>query len=145
MSVTCNRSVVFSTDKTDRHDITEILLKGTGTFNTIKPNHPFTDDQIQKILIKCHQNGHHAAILTFPRKYIVCIKHYFTTNYKLMISNHLQVTGGSYQNINMVAVQPSWIAHASALYFWSFQQQNCQASPFHIALLNYKRSASNFN
>jgi hypothetical protein len=39
------------------------LLKGT--FNTIKPNHPFTDGQIQKILIKCHQNGHHAAILTF--------------------------------------------------------------------------------
>jgi hypothetical protein len=35
----------------------EILLKGT--FNTIKPNHPFTDGQIQKILIKCHQNGHH--------------------------------------------------------------------------------------
>jgi hypothetical protein len=36
-----------------------------------------------------------------------------------MISNHLQVTGGSYQNINMVAVQPSWIAHASALYSWT--------------------------
>jgi hypothetical protein len=33
--------VVFSTNRTDRHDITEILLKGT--FNTIKPNHPFTD------------------------------------------------------------------------------------------------------
>jgi hypothetical protein len=42
--------------------------------------------------------------IDFSRKYIVCIKHYFTTNYKLMISNHLQVTGGSYQNINMVAV-----------------------------------------
>ena len=27
MSVTCGRSVVFSTTKTDRHDITEILLK----------------------------------------------------------------------------------------------------------------------
>jgi hypothetical protein len=30
------------------------------------------------------------------------IKHYFTTNYKLMISNHLQVTGGSYQNIKLI-------------------------------------------
>jgi hypothetical protein len=54
-----------STTKTDLHEKAEILLKGTGTFNTIKPNHPFTDDQIQKILIKCHQNGHHAAIWTF--------------------------------------------------------------------------------
>jgi hypothetical protein len=27
LSVTCDRSVVFSTNKTDRHDITEILLK----------------------------------------------------------------------------------------------------------------------
>ncbi len=27
MSVICKRSVVFSTNKTDRHDITEILLK----------------------------------------------------------------------------------------------------------------------
>ena len=26
LSVTCTRSVVFSTNKTDRHDITEILL-----------------------------------------------------------------------------------------------------------------------
>jgi hypothetical protein len=26
-AVTCDRSVVFSTNKTDRHDITEILLK----------------------------------------------------------------------------------------------------------------------
>jgi len=62
--------------------------------------------------------------IDFSRKYIVCIKHYFTTNYKLMISNHLQVTGGSYQNINMVAVQPSWIAHASALYSWPISLQN---------------------
>ena len=27
LSVTCERSVVFPTNKTDRHDITEILLK----------------------------------------------------------------------------------------------------------------------
>jgi hypothetical protein len=27
-SVTCDRSVVFSTNKTGHHDITEILLKG---------------------------------------------------------------------------------------------------------------------
>ena len=33
LSVTCNRSVVFSTNKTDHHDITEILLKVV--FNTI--------------------------------------------------------------------------------------------------------------
>jgi hypothetical protein len=26
-----------------------------------------------------------------------------------MISNHLQVTGGLYQNINMVAIQPSFL------------------------------------
>jgi hypothetical protein len=57
-------------NRTDRHDITEILLKGT--FNTIKPNHPFTDGQIQKILIKCHQNGHHAAIL--PDNFVVVEK-----------------------------------------------------------------------
>jgi len=39
LSVTCDRLVVFSgssTNKTDRHDITEILLKMT--LNTIKPN-----------------------------------------------------------------------------------------------------------
>ena len=33
LSVTCDRSVFFSTNKTDRHDITEILLKVV--FNTI--------------------------------------------------------------------------------------------------------------
>ena len=39
-SVTCNKSVVFSTNKTDRHDITEILLKVV--LNTIKPtNQPY--------------------------------------------------------------------------------------------------------
>ena len=39
-SVTCDRSVVFSTNKTDRHDITEILLKVV--LNTIKPiNQPY--------------------------------------------------------------------------------------------------------
>jgi hypothetical protein len=39
-SVTCDRSVVFSTNKTDCHDITEILLKVV--LNTIKPtNHPY--------------------------------------------------------------------------------------------------------
>jgi hypothetical protein len=36
MSVTCGRSVVSSTNKTDRHDITEILLKVV--LNTITPN-----------------------------------------------------------------------------------------------------------
>jgi hypothetical protein len=36
-SVTCDRSVVFSTNKTDRHDITEILLKVV--LNTI--NQPY--------------------------------------------------------------------------------------------------------
>jgi len=36
LSVTCDRSVVFSTNKTDRHDITEILLKVA--LNTIKSN-----------------------------------------------------------------------------------------------------------
>ena len=34
LSVTCERSVVFPTNKTDRHDITEILLKVA--LNTIK-------------------------------------------------------------------------------------------------------------
>jgi hypothetical protein len=34
LSVTCERSVVYSTNKTGRHDITEILLKVT--LNTIK-------------------------------------------------------------------------------------------------------------
>jgi hypothetical protein len=39
-SATCDRSVVFSTNKTDRHDITEILLKVV--LNTIKPtNQPY--------------------------------------------------------------------------------------------------------
>ena len=39
-SVTCDKSVVFSTNKTDRHDITEILLKVV--LNTIKPtNQPY--------------------------------------------------------------------------------------------------------
>jgi hypothetical protein len=37
LSVTCDRSVVFSTNKPDYHDITEILLKVA--LNTIKPNH----------------------------------------------------------------------------------------------------------
>ena len=41
MSVTCDRSVVFSTNKTDCHDITKILLKVL--LNTIKPNHPKLD------------------------------------------------------------------------------------------------------
>ena len=48
MSGTCYRSVVFSgyygfppTNKTDRHDITEILLKGAlNTINLTKPNPP---------------------------------------------------------------------------------------------------------
>jgi hypothetical protein len=36
LSVTCDRSVVSSTNKTDRHDITEILLKVA--LNTITLN-----------------------------------------------------------------------------------------------------------
>jgi hypothetical protein len=39
-SVTCDRSVVFFTNKTDRHEKTEILLKVV--LNTIKPtNQPY--------------------------------------------------------------------------------------------------------
>jgi hypothetical protein len=39
-SVTCDRSVVFSTNKSDRHDITEILLKVV--LSTIKStNQPY--------------------------------------------------------------------------------------------------------
>ena len=37
--MTCDRSVVFSTNKTDRNDITEILLKvALNTINQIKPS-----------------------------------------------------------------------------------------------------------
>jgi len=36
LSVTCDRSVVFSINKTDRHDITETLLKVA--LNTKRPN-----------------------------------------------------------------------------------------------------------
>ena len=38
LSVTCSRSVVFTTNKTERHDITEILLKVA--LNTITLTHP---------------------------------------------------------------------------------------------------------
>ena len=37
VSVTCDRSVVFSTNKTDHHDITEILLKVAVTTITLSP------------------------------------------------------------------------------------------------------------
>jgi hypothetical protein len=40
LSVTCGRLVVSSNNKTDRHDITEILLKAA--LNTIKTNHIHT-------------------------------------------------------------------------------------------------------
>ena len=36
--MTCDRSVVFSTDKTDHHDITEILW--AAALNTINPTKP---------------------------------------------------------------------------------------------------------
>jgi hypothetical protein len=45
--VTCDRSLVFSgssTDKTDRHDITEILLKVV--LNTIKQRNLFLVQQV---------------------------------------------------------------------------------------------------
>jgi hypothetical protein len=40
LSVTCGRLVVSSNNKTDRHDITEILLKAA--LNTIKTSHIHT-------------------------------------------------------------------------------------------------------
>jgi hypothetical protein len=45
LSVTCGRSVVFSTNKTDRHDINEILLKVA--LNTIKSTKPVKLSQMK--------------------------------------------------------------------------------------------------
>ena len=52
LSVTCDRSVIFSgfsvssTDKTDRHDITEILLKVALCTLTLTPNNYWMDDTV---------------------------------------------------------------------------------------------------
>ena len=56
LSVTCDRSVVSSTNKTDCHDITRILL--TVVLNTIKPNQTIMRYQGSDILIKviCNNN-----------------------------------------------------------------------------------------
>jgi hypothetical protein len=78
--VTCDRPVVFSTNRTDRHDITEILLKGT--FNTIKPNHPFTEN-LNKMSSKWPPCSH----IDFSRKYIVCISPSLNTTSLQIISS----------------------------------------------------------
>ena len=48
LSVTCDRFMASSANKTDRHDITEILLKvALNIINQIKPNH-ILFDQFEK-------------------------------------------------------------------------------------------------
>jgi hypothetical protein len=62
------------------HDITEILLKGT--FNTIKPNHPFTEN-LNKMSSKWPPCSH----IDFSRKYIVCISPSLNTTSLQIISS----------------------------------------------------------
>ena len=52
MSLTCNRSVVFSNNKTDRHHITEILLKVE--LNTINQTIIVLKSPLVKLLIAQH-------------------------------------------------------------------------------------------
>jgi len=51
--MTCDRSVVFSANKTDRHDITEILLKVTLNNTAITPNSiPTNELYLYDVVIK---------------------------------------------------------------------------------------------
>jgi hypothetical protein len=85
LSVTCDRSVVFSTNSTDCHDITEILLKVM--FNTIKPNHPFYRWPNTENLNKMSSKWPPCSHIDFSRKYIVCISPSLNTTSLQIISS----------------------------------------------------------
>jgi hypothetical protein len=69
LSVTCERSGVFLTNNTDRHDITEILLKVA--LNTIKQKqtnkqtqtHPFSANRY-RLYDRCNLNYHKISSTT---------------------------------------------------------------------------------
>ena len=64
VSVTCRRSVVFSIIKTDRHNITEILLKVT--LNTI--THP--------LFFQRGSRGHDRMVVRFTTTYAISAYHH---------------------------------------------------------------------
>ena len=92
LSVTCGRSVVSSTNKTDRHDITEILLKVA--LNT-KTNQQTNGYRIRNVsMFKCSNCYFSYFIFFFRRKKSYFIIHSsFSNEILFFFNNHYCILG----------------------------------------------------